>query len=47
MKASDLRIGNVVGVCYDEIFIADEVAVLEPDVVHLSKRKYPDSTEIL
>lgn len=43
MKASDLRIGNVVGVCYEEIFIEDEVVVLEPGVVHLSKREYPDS----
>lgn len=43
MKASDLRIGNFVGVCYDDIFIADQVIVLEPGVVHLSNRKYPDS----
>ena len=43
MKASDLRIGNVVGVCYEQNFIPDEVIVLEPGVVHLSKREYPDS----
>ena len=43
MKASDLRIGNFVGVCYEEILIAEQVVVLEPDVVHLSNRKYPDS----
>ncbi len=43
MKASDLRIGNIVGVCYEDIFIADEVVILEPGVVHLSSRKNPDS----
>src|SRR5450432_2765515 len=43
MKASDLRIGNFVGVCYEDTFIAGQVIVLEPDVVHLSNRKYPDS----
>ena len=43
MKATDLRIGNIVAVCYDDIFIADEVIILEPGVVHLSNRKNPDS----
>ena len=43
MKASDLRIGSIVGVCYEDIFIADEVIILEPGVVHLSNRKNPDS----
>jgi hypothetical protein len=42
MKASDLRLGNFAGVCYEDTFVADEVIVLEPGVVHLSKRKYPD-----
>lgn len=43
MKASDLRLGNIVGICYQTLLTADEVVVLEPDVVHLSHRKYPDS----
>ena len=43
MKASDLRIGNIVGVCYEDILIADQVVILEPGVVHLSSRKNPDS----
>ena len=43
MKASDLRLGNFVAVCYEDRFIAGQVIVLEPDVVHLSNRKYPDS----
>ncbi len=42
MKASDLRLGNFAGVCYEDTFIADQVIVLEPGVVHLSNRKYPD-----
>lgn len=42
MKASDLRLGNFAGVCYEDTFVPDEVIVLEPGVVHLSKRKYPD-----
>lgn len=42
MKASDLRLGNFVGVCYEDTFVADQVIVLEPQVVHLSNRKYPD-----
>lgn len=43
MKASDLRIGNIVSVCYENEIVPDTVIVLEPDVVHLSNRKYPDS----
>jgi hypothetical protein len=43
MKSSDLRIGNFVGICYEDTFKAGQVIVLEPDVVHLSNRKYPDS----
>lgn len=43
MKASDLRLGDIVGVCYETLLIAGTVVVLEPDVVQLSNRKYPDS----
>lgn len=43
MKASDLRIGNIVSVCYENDIVPDTVIVLEPDVVHLSMRKYSDS----
>ncbi|MDQ2719404.1 MAG: hypothetical protein M3Z26_06525 [Bacteroidota bacterium] len=43
MKSSDLRIGNFAAVCYEDIFIPDQVIILEPGVVHLSKRIYPDS----
>ena len=43
MKASELRVGNIVSVCYEEDIVPDTVVVLEPDVVHLSNRKYPDS----
>ena len=43
MKSSDLRIGNIVSVCYEDIVIPDTVLVLEPGVVHLSNRKNPDS----
>lgn len=43
MKSSDLRIGNIVSVCYENEIVPDTVIVLEPDVVHLSNRKYPDS----
>jgi hypothetical protein len=43
MKASDLRIGNIVAVCYEECLIPGEVVVLEPDVVHLANRRHPDS----
>lgn len=43
MKASDLRIGNIVSVCYENVVVPDTVIVLEPDVVHLSQRQYPDS----
>ncbi len=43
MKASDLRIGNIVSVCYEKDIIPDTVIVLEPEVVHLSNREYPDS----
>ena len=43
MEASDLRIGNFVAVCYEDILIADQVIILEPGVVHLSSRKNPDS----
>lgn len=43
MKASDLRIGNIVAVCYENNIVPDIVIVLEPDVVHLSNREYPDS----
>ena len=43
MKASDLRLGNIVSVCYENDTMPDTVIVLEPDVVHLSNRDYPDS----
>lgn len=43
MKASDLRVGNIVSVCYEDDIVPDTVIVLEPDVVHLSNRKYADS----
>ena len=43
MKSSDLRIGNIVAVCYEDIVIPDTVLVLEPGVVHLSSRNNPDS----
>lgn len=43
MKSSDLRIGNIVSVCYENGVAPDTVIVLEPDVVHLSNREYPDS----
>lgn len=43
MKSSDLRIGNIVSVCYENEILPDTVIVLEPDVVHLSNRKYPDN----
>ena len=43
MKASDLRLGNIVGVCYETPLVPEQVIVLEPDAVHLSNRKYPDS----
>lgn len=43
MKSSDLRIGNIVSVCYENQIVPDKVIVLEPDVVHLSQREYPDS----
>jgi hypothetical protein len=43
MEASDLRIGNFVAVCYEDILIADQVIVIEPGVVHLSNRENPDS----
>lgn len=43
MKSSDLRIGDIVSVCYEDKVIPDTVVILEPDVVHLSSRKYADS----
>ena len=43
MKASDLRIGDIVSVWYEDKVIPDTVVILEPDVVHLSSRKYADS----
>ncbi len=43
MKASDLHLGDIVGVCYKTFLIASEVVVLEPNAVHLSNRIYPDS----
>jgi hypothetical protein len=43
MKSSDLRIGNIVAVCYEEKVTPDTVVVLEPGVVHLSSRKNADS----
>jgi len=43
MKSSDLRIGNIVSVCYENQIVPDKVIVLEPDVVHLSQRQYPDN----
>ena len=43
MKSSDLRIGNIVAVCYEHIVVPDTVLVLEPGVVHLSSRMNPDS----
>ncbi|MDQ2720433.1 MAG: hypothetical protein M3Z26_11845 [Bacteroidota bacterium] len=43
MKSSDLRIGNIVAVCYEEKVIPDTVVVLEPGVVHLASRNNPDS----
>ena len=43
MKSSELRLGNIVAVCYEEKVTPDTVVVLEPGVVHLSNRKNPDS----
>lgn len=43
MKSSDLRIGNIVAVCYEDVVTPDTVLLLEPGLVHLSKRKYADS----
>ena len=43
MKSSDLRIGNIVSVCYEDIVTPDTVLILEPGVVHLSSRNTPDS----
>ena len=43
MKASELHLGDFVAVCYEDPLIAAQVIVLEPDVVHLSNRKYADS----
>lgn len=43
MKSSDLRLGNIVAVCYEDRITPDTVLVLEPGVVHLSNRKNPDS----
>ena len=43
MKSSDLRIGDIVAVCYENIVTPDTVIVLEPGVVHLSSRNNPDS----
>ncbi len=43
MKSSDLRIGDIVSVCYEDGIAPDKVIVLEPNVVHLSQRQYPDN----
>ena len=43
MKSSDLRIGNIVAVCYEDMITPDTVLVLEPGVVHLSSRNNSDS----
>ena len=43
MKSSDLRLGNIVAVCYEDRITPDTVLVLEPGVVHLSNRKNQDS----
>ena len=43
MKASELRLGNIVAVCYETSLVPQEVIVLELGVVHISNRKYPDS----
>jgi len=43
MKSSDLRIGNIVAVCYEDVVTPDTVLLLEPGLVHLSKREYADS----
>ena len=43
MKASELHLGDFVGVCYEDPLIAGQVIVLEPDVVHLSNRVCADS----
>ena len=43
MKSSDLRIGNIVSVCYEDVVTPDIVIILEPDTVHLSMRNHADS----
>ena len=43
MKSSDLRIGNIVAVCYEDKVTPDTVLLLEPGVVHLSSRNNADS----
>ena len=43
MKSSDLRIGNIVAVCYEDKVTPDTVLILEPGVVHLASRNTPDS----
>jgi hypothetical protein len=43
MKASDLRVGNIVSVCYEDDITPDTVLILEPHVVHLSNREFADS----
>ena len=43
MRASELHLGDFVAVCYEDTLIVGQVIVLEPDVVHISNRKYADS----
>lgn len=43
MKSSDLRIGNIVAVCYEDSVNPDTVLILEPGLVHLSNRENADS----
>ena len=43
MKSSDLRLGNIVAVCYEDRITPDTVLILEPGLVHLSSRENPDS----
>ena len=43
MKSSDLRIGDIVAVCYEDVVTPDTVVILEPDTVHLSMKKHADS----
>jgi hypothetical protein len=45
MKVEELRIGSIVSVCYEKEIIPDKVMILEPNVVHLSTREYPDNEQ--